>query len=659
MQRSEKRDATQLRTPARAPGGIKLPVCTVLAAAFVGLALWTPQPLVAQQSGSEVFSIESIDTTFFPINYVYYRHVNEDGENAGAIWEERITVEEERTELTAWRDEAGENVPAELAIVIDSSGSMEGSMDGVLSAARDLIARLDVRDYAEIIDFDSEVRRLTSFSRDKDELRAALETVRPAGATALYDAINLARTDLTGRRGLKAVVVLTDGKDERGGDNPGRMSTMPLDSLLAELDSGPVPVYAIGLGAGIDRGVLDAIADASRGEAFYADEVDAVNEIYLEIISYLHSLYRFYYVGQDADQDGRTRDVRVQVRLEGQPEQVVETSYRAPRGPHWSYATKPQPGDRIGVVGVSPDGDQVWLMNDGIVLNREGEVIGDARREYDAYGGGATRDYFCMYKHRHYGALFTVEDEGLGTIEARDIYSQGPDADPAGDDWSPTDGTFNPELAWQFKAVSPDERYAVLTGPVSLEQYPEANSSYLFALMDFRSGAIEWVAQLYEGEFNEPGAIAVADDGTALIVQSDVMHIVATDGTVLYRTNLHESGIGYNGVAISSDGSRWVGRRVDRSSGNVALHDRNGNELWAVDSEQPERAGGIAISPNGDYVAVNDGWGLHVYNREGELIHERLNDEFLGGWVLKGVGIADDGSYAYAAGNRVIYGRLD
>lgn len=627
----------------------------VAAAVF---ALVAPGPSTAQQSSGESFSIDSIDTTLFPINYVYYRHVNEAGENAGSVWEDRITVTEEGEELRAWRDEQGENVPADLAIVLDSSGSMEGSMDGALAAAHELIGRLDGRDHAEIIDFDSEVRRLIPFSRNKDELRSALEPVRPAGATALYDAINLARADLTGRRGLKAVVVLTDGKDERGGDTPGRMSEMPLDDLLAELNSGPIPVYAIGLGAGIDRGVLDAIADASGGAAFYADEADAVSEIYLEIISYLHSLYRFYYVSRDADQNGRTRDVEVRVRLEGQPEQVAETSYRAPRGPYWSYATRPHPDDRVGVVGVSPDGDQVWLMNDGIVLNREGEVIAHAGREYDAYGGIATREYFCMHKHRHYGGLFMVEGESLGVVEARDIYSRGPDADPAGEEWSPTDGTFNPDLAWQFKAVSPNEQYAVLTGPLSLEEYPEASSIYLFALMDFRTGAIEWVDPLYEGEFNEPGAIAVADDGTALIVQSDVMHIVATDGSVLYRTNLHEGGRGYNGVAVSSDGSRWVGRRVDRSSANVAVHDRNGSELWAVDSEQPERAGGIAISPNGEYVAVNDVRGLHVYNAEGELVHERLNEKPLGGWVLKGVGIADDGSYAYAAGNRVIYGHV-
>ena len=72
--------------------------------------------------------------------------------------------------------------------------------------------------------------------------------------------------------------------------------------------------------------------------------------------------------------------------------------------------------------------------------------------------------------------------------------------------------------------------------------------------------------------------------------------------------------------------------------------------------DEDENDGGVAISPNGRYIAVNDAWGLRVFDAGGNLLLERATDEFVGGWQLKGVGIANDGSYAYALRNRIVYG---
>jgi hypothetical protein len=177
--------------------------------------------------------------------------------------------------------------------------------------------------------------------------------------------------------------------------------------------------------------------------------------------------------------------------------------------------------------------------------------------------------------------------------------------------------------------------------------------------MSFRTGEVAWMQPLYKGEFNEPGAVAVADDGTAVVSQGDVLSVVAPDGTVVHRENAFESGKRYTQIAVAASGDMWIGRLRDRTVDSVEVYDRGGNVLWSVDSEDSENEGGVAISPNGRYVAVNDAWGLHVFSSDGTLVHERRSDEFVGGWQHKGVGIANDGSYAYAAGNRVVYGQVD
>ena len=172
--------------------------------------------------------------------------------------------------ITTWRDQVKK--PSRVALVVDSSGSMEG--DKLPSAQRSLLAYLaqtGPRDVLGLIDFDSVVRQpvvLRGGPADEAKAMAFVSGLSAEGGTSLYDAVEAGRDWLrrTRRPGeILAVVVLTDGKDSG--------STMSLGALEADLrNSGfasddRIGVFTIGYGnwGDYDAGALRRIAESNGG----------------------------------------------------------------------------------------------------------------------------------------------------------------------------------------------------------------------------------------------------------------------------------------------------------------------------------------------------------------------------------------------------------
>ena len=80
----------------------------------------------------------------------------------------------------------------------------------------------------------------------------AVEAYSTAGGTALYDALADAVARLKTVQGRRVVVLVTDGRDENAAST-GPGSWRSWDAALAELTDADATVYAIGLGARVDR----------------------------------------------------------------------------------------------------------------------------------------------------------------------------------------------------------------------------------------------------------------------------------------------------------------------------------------------------------------------------------------------------------------------
>jgi len=198
-----------------------------------------------------------------------------------------------------------EERPVTLAVVSDSSGSMQKAMDTVHTAAGRFIDSLGPEDQALVIDFDDKVYLLQDVTGDKQALRTALTSTSALGGTALYDALYAAYRKLKGVDGRKAIILLSDGDDTA--------SRFSFRRVLDEAKVNDMIIYAIGLGTNVLdldlRHVLKTLAQETGGRAFFPDKVDELETVYKEIAAELKSQYYLSYEPANTSWDGRWRKI--------------------------------------------------------------------------------------------------------------------------------------------------------------------------------------------------------------------------------------------------------------------------------------------------------------------------------------------------------------
>src|SRR6202041_3494655 len=112
------------------------------------------------------------------------------------------------------------SLPANVALVIDASPSVLRESDEMKNAARALVDALGSADETAVIDFSAHTYLQIPFSNDWGLIRKAVgrvdarQLLGDTGGTNIYKAIFIAAKELfAGRKGRKAMVLLTDGQD--------------------------------------------------------------------------------------------------------------------------------------------------------------------------------------------------------------------------------------------------------------------------------------------------------------------------------------------------------------------------------------------------------------------------------------------------------------
>jgi Ca-activated chloride channel family protein len=165
-------------------------------------------------------------------------------------------------------------MPLNLSLVLDKSGSMQGKkIANLRQAAKLVVDRLGMQDTISIVAF-SDRKYLIAESQpvtDKDELKRRIDRIRDGGGTAISGGMGqgLAELDkaLSPDR-VSRMLVLTDGQtfgDEKQCLKLGKQAG----------DNGIV-VNALGLGDDWNEDLLDEIAEASGGVADFIDSPDKI-----------------------------------------------------------------------------------------------------------------------------------------------------------------------------------------------------------------------------------------------------------------------------------------------------------------------------------------------------------------------------------------------
>jgi Ca-activated chloride channel homolog len=211
--------------------------------------------------------------------------------------------------------------PIALAMLLDSSASMENKLPILQSAAASFVRRLQPNDIASIIEFDSTVYVRQTFTSNQADLERGIGMLHAGGSTALHNAIYWALKDMkkvqqasaaeeNPRR--QALVVFSDGQDT--------YSIMPYEEVLDLAKRSETAIYTIGLRdpIGNTRGfnnsefVLRQLAVETGGRAFFPDNVSELANVYGLIADELSNQYALGYTSKNPRRDGAWRRIVVQ-----------------------------------------------------------------------------------------------------------------------------------------------------------------------------------------------------------------------------------------------------------------------------------------------------------------------------------------------------------
>ena len=170
-------------------------------------------------------------------------------------------------------------IPANVVLVIDKSGSMQGErIDQAKEAALMAVERLGERDVLGVVAYSDEAIVLSPAGRlrNTERVRADIRRLRADGRTALYAGVSQGIRELkpfVDRYGVNRIILLSDGLA-----NVGPSSPKELEGLGREAARENMTVTTIGLGLGYNEDLMTRLALASDGNhAFVEDPEDLVD----------------------------------------------------------------------------------------------------------------------------------------------------------------------------------------------------------------------------------------------------------------------------------------------------------------------------------------------------------------------------------------------
>jgi Ca-activated chloride channel homolog len=204
---------------------------------------------------------------------------------------------------------ASENVPLELLVAIDISGSMAPSMPKLKSAVTAFLTAVPPKDRVTLLAFNDGIFSLATRATEAAQRIKAVDGLSAFGTTSLYDAIIDGVGRLGHEAGRKAMIVFTDGEDEG--------SHAPIDEVERRLQGSDVTLYMIAQGRGTSlaplQKIIQRLAVPTGGRALFTESIDELHTAFTELLDELSSQYLLSYTPDGTRRDGEMRHIKVAV----------------------------------------------------------------------------------------------------------------------------------------------------------------------------------------------------------------------------------------------------------------------------------------------------------------------------------------------------------
>ncbi len=227
------------------------------------------------------------------------------------------------------------NLPLRLAILIDTSNSIRDRFRFQQEAATRFIQSVirKGQDKAIVVSFDTSAELVADMTDDADVLSKAVQSLRPGGGTALYDAVFFAcRDKLMQDQPLhkfrRAMVILSDGDDNQ--------SRYTREQALEMAQKADVVVYTIS--TNISRIPTDGdkimryYGSETGGLAFFPFKATDLDQSFENVANELRHQYSILYRPEPLKTDGLYHLVDIKVKNRKDLVVRARKGYYAPRG---------------------------------------------------------------------------------------------------------------------------------------------------------------------------------------------------------------------------------------------------------------------------------------------------------------------------------------
>ncbi len=217
------------------------------------------------------------ETTTFHVDVrlvnIFVNVTDQNGSIVGGLTRDDFAVFEDGRPQEISIFERQSELPLNLTLAIDTSGSVHKDMSEEAGAAKRFVrAILRPQDQMSVLQFATHVRVVAPFTNNVAAIEHRLDHLQPYWASAVYDAICQGSAMLGGKQGRKVLVIVSDGEDTAKSSTYEQAleATLRNEVMIYSLIDVPIEASA-GRSTGGEHALI-TISEQTGGKYFYVSE---------------------------------------------------------------------------------------------------------------------------------------------------------------------------------------------------------------------------------------------------------------------------------------------------------------------------------------------------------------------------------------------------